>query len=202
MKPFNTLVQTLRTTILSILMLKYALLLPVMALISSTTFVKAEGWQLRADYSEVSFIIRNAGVNVFGEFEEFKGDIHMDWDDHSNSYIRGVVPVASVNTGIGMRDRDLRSDNFFDADKYPEITFESSSIRKKEEGIITVTGNLTIKDVTQEVTFDMRISGTGNARLLTADEIPLNRREFGVGGRSLLLSNNLRAKVQLAIVRR
>ncbi len=164
--------------------------------------VAAKNWELRTDYSEISFLIRNAGVNVFGEFEEFKGDIHMDWNDHSNSYINGTIQVQSINTGISRRDDDLRSDNFFDADQYPVITFESTSIRENEDGSLNVTGNLTIKDVTKELNFDMRISGSGNARILTADEVPFNRRDFNVGGRSFLLSDNFYAKIQLAIIYR
>lgn len=154
----------------------------------------SQQWEFLPEHSKVTFNIRNAGINVSGEFKEFDAKIVFNPDDPSASSINGTIKVNSIETGIGKRDRDLRSDNYFHAEKFPEINFRSKSVKHIEAAMYEIKGVLTIKDVSKNITLKVRyIESKRSAAFRTT--INLNRRDFNVGGRSLILSDDLSAEI-------
>ena len=104
--------------------------------------------QLQAQDKSVSFAIKNAGFTVNGFFETFKSQIVYDAANPSASIFSGEIDVKSINTDNTMRDNHLRKEDYFDVAKFPKIKFSSTSVTQLSEGKLKVTGNLTIKDVT------------------------------------------------------
>ena len=106
-----------------------------------------------ADYSiQPEFTIAFDSKDPKGTFGELSGDITFDPADLDNSYFNVIVPVTSIDTGNKLKSKHARGKDWFEADKYPNITFKSSKITQSDKGF-NVTGNLTIKDVTKEISF-------------------------------------------------
>jgi polyisoprenoid-binding protein YceI len=107
----------------SILTLLFALVIAHSALAAADTFV------IDKAHSSMGFQVRHLFSNVPGKFTDFSGAIHYDEANPEQSSVEVTIKTASVDTGVKMRDDDLRSPNFFDAQKYPEITFKSKSVK-------------------------------------------------------------------------
>lgn len=114
-------------------------------------------WTVDPVHSSIEFQVRNMGiVTVKGFFTDFEGSLHSDGEQVQ---ARGVVKGASVNTRSEKRDEHLRSPEFFDVENHPEIRFESTRFQLAGDGF-DVTGELTIKGITREVTFNATFEGT------------------------------------------
>ena len=137
-------------------------------------------------HSRIGFVARHAMVTkVRGSFNEFEGTGFFDADRPENSHLELVIQAASIDTRNADRDGHLRSNDFFDMDQYPQITFRSSSVEQSGEGEYRVTGDLTIKGVTKPVTVDFDYTGVavdpfGNQRLGLEGTTTINRKEWGV----------------------
>jgi polyisoprenoid-binding protein YceI len=140
--------------------------------------------------STVKFRIKNLGVNVGGSFTGLQGRIQFDPADPAAATIEATVDVNSINTGIDLRDDHLRSDDYFDAKNFPKIRFVSTKVSGGRSGEYKVTGNLTIKDVTKEISFPFTATPQ-NGGYIFAGEFKINRRDYKVGGSSVTLSDNL-----------
>lgn len=116
-----------------------------------TTAAWAFPWQVDQDHTQIRFEVRHILTGLSGTFTDFKGDIYFDPDTPATGRINFTVSVKSVNTNHGKRDTHLRSKDFFNADKYPEMTFSSSSISKVKDNIYQLEGMLTIKGVTKKI---------------------------------------------------
>jgi polyisoprenoid-binding protein YceI len=159
--------------------------------------VPAGTWKVDPAHSSVGFKIRHLMIaNVRGHFSEFEGTVEAAEDDPVNSRAWGSVKVASISTGDPQRDEHLRSPDFFDAERYPEITFESSRVRHVAGGTYEVAGDLTIKGVTREVEFDATVEGTaidpwGVERVGISVRGTINRTDFGLTWQQKLASGGL-----------
>ena len=111
--------------------------------------------------SSMGFQVRHLFSTVPGKFDNCTGTITYDEASPEQSSVEVNIKTASVDTGVKMRDDDLRSPNFFDAAKYPEITFKSKSVKKTGENTFEVTGDLTIHGVTKEVVLKAELIGKG-----------------------------------------
>ncbi|MEX0868337.1 MAG: YceI family protein, partial [Nitriliruptoraceae bacterium] len=137
-------------------------------------------------HSEVGFTARHAMVTkVRGTFTDVDGTIHADGEDISRSSVEVTIDAASVDTRSDDRDGHLRSADFFDVDTYPHITFTSRKIEPQSDSTFSVTGDLTIKDVTHEVSFDVELTGPavdpfGNERIGFEGELTVNRKDWGL----------------------
>jgi polyisoprenoid-binding protein YceI len=133
----------------------------------------------------VGFTVRHLVINkVRGKFNEFTGTITYDERDITRSSMHGTIKTASIDTDNDKRDKDLRSPNFFDTAQYPEITFASKRVEKRDNGYVLI-GDLTIKNVTKEVTIPFAITGKivdpwGKTRIGFEARLRLNRKDFGV----------------------
>ncbi len=112
-------------------------------------------------HTSVNFKVKHMGITfVNGKFEKFDGGIIGNPDKMEEARVFFNVKTASVNTSVSMRDDHLRSADFFDVEKYPAMTFESSRIEKVDDKNYKLHGKLQIKDVTKDVIFDVVYGGT------------------------------------------
>jgi len=165
------------------------------ALLASTAFA-GETFTLDKNHSSLGFKVRHMGVSsVRGEFEDFSMEVSLDEADMTKSSVAFTADPTSVNTRNENRDDHLRTSDFLDIENHPEISFESSSIRKDGEDFI-VTGNLSIRGVTKEVDLKVAVAGPiddpwGNHRLGIEGSVTIDRRDFGVSYNNLLEAGGL-----------
>lgn len=137
-------------------------------------------------HTQITFTVRHLGItNVTGHFRDFDAELEFDKNDLSTLQTSATVDVASIDTGIERRDNHLRSDDFFDAETYPSMTFESTGVEPGEGNSFTLNGNLTIKDVTMPVTLDGELIGVvegmqGNEVAAFAATTTINRFDYGL----------------------
>ena len=112
-------------------------------------------------HSTIGFQVRHLFSKVPGKFNDFSGQIQLDEANPEQSTVEVTIKTASVDTGVKMRDDDLRSPNFFDVKKFPEITFKSISVKRTGENTADVTGNLSMHGVTKEVVLKVELLGKG-----------------------------------------
>jgi polyisoprenoid-binding protein YceI len=137
-------------------------------------------------HSRLGFVARHAMVTkVRGNFNEFEGSVVIDGSDPSKSSATVTAKVASIDTRNAMRDDHLRTNDFLDAEKFPEITFVSTSVSHAGGDDFSVTGDLTVKGVTKSVTIPLEYQGAakdpfGNDRIGFEGSTPIVRSEYGV----------------------
>lgn len=143
-------------------------------------------WDLDPAHTRVGFSAKHAMVtNVRGAFNEVSGSLHVDFDDTAESAAEIVLQVASVDTRNPKRDEHLRSADFFDAEKWPEIVFRSTRIEEVGDNALVVSGDLTIRDVTKPITIPLEFTGAqtdayGDLRAGFEGTRRIDRREFGL----------------------
>ncbi len=136
------------------------------------------------NHSAATFKIRHLMSKVPGRFNALEGSIEVDPENLSTAKVSVTIDVASVDTGNEGRDGDLKSAKFFEVEKHPKMTFESTKVEMKGEGRALVHGNLTIKGVTKPVILDTEIlgfgPGMGGLRAGFEATTTINRQDFGV----------------------
>ena len=157
-------------------------------------------------HSSVSFSARHLMVSkVRGRFGVSGGEIVID-DNHAASAVNAVIEVASVASGDAKRDEHLRSADFFDAERYPTITFRSTGVDDHRDGTFALHGDLTVRDVTKRVTLAGEYLGTqqspwGDTRIGFSAETEVNRKDWGLEWNVALETGGLLVgdKIKLAI---
>lgn len=165
--------------------LKYfsAMVIIMMAAISTHAQTK---WALDNSHSNVKFTVTHLVISeVDGHFKSFTGSMTAAKPDFTDAQIDFSVDIASINTDNEQRDNHLKADDFFDAAKYPKMTFKSVSMKKLTGNKYELTGNLTIRDVTKRVTFAVTYGGTtkdpwGNTKAGFKATTTINRLEYGL----------------------
>ena len=115
-------------------------------------------WELDSENSSAAFVCKHVFSNVRGMFQQPSGTVILDDGSPANSKVDATIKVSSITTGVEERDTHLKSAEFFDAAKYPVITFVSSSVSKSNATSYSVTGNLTMHGVTKPVTLAVTAS--------------------------------------------
>jgi polyisoprenoid-binding protein YceI len=167
----------------------------------------ADQYKIDAVHSSVGFAVKHMAVNtVHGRFTDFSGVILYDDKDVAKSSVDVTIKSASINTDNDGRDKDLRSPNFLEADKYPEITFKSKSVEKKADGFVAH-GTLTIHGVAKDVDLAFTLGGpldTGRGKILgAAAALTINRQDFGVAwtrslaGGELIVANDVKIEINV-----
>jgi polyisoprenoid-binding protein YceI len=119
-------------------------------------------------HSQVGFQVRHLGIsNVRGSFNEYDAKVTFDPADLSTLQVEATVNIASIDTGIERRDTHLKSDDFFNAESFPTLSFKSKGVRNLEGTTFELVGDLTIRDVTKEVVLDSEFLGLGKQRETT-----------------------------------
>lgn len=145
----------------------------------------AKVYAIDKTHSDVSFRVRHLVTKVRGRFADFDAEIRVVPGNPQDSSVRFTVRTASVDTDLPDRDQHLRSADFFDAEKYPEITFVSSRIQPIGKDRYDVTGLLTLRGVTREITLPVTFLGFvadpwGNEKAGFETEVVLDRKDFGM----------------------
>ena len=148
-------------------------------------FAQSKEWKLDRNHSAVSFTIKHMVISeVTGRFDDFDIKLVSSKDDFSDAMLDGTIKVESIDTGNPNRDRHLKTDDFFNAEKFPEIRFKSTSVEKVDEKNYKITGDLTIRDVTKKVTWDAVLNGTlksaRGTRAAWKATLPINRFDYGL----------------------
>jgi len=146
-----------------------------------------ETWQLDPPHSSAQFAVRHLGVStVRGAFTKVSGTVVYDPANLAKSSVQVTLDSNSVDTRVQKRDDDLRSEHYFDVQKYPTITFQSTKVEAAGAGKLRVTGDLTIRGVTKAVTLDVDGPSApmkdpwGNQRMGASATTKINRMDFGV----------------------
>ncbi|MBK5212764.1 MAG: YceI family protein [Flavobacteriaceae bacterium] len=138
-------------------------------------------WKIDGTHSEINFKVKHMMIStVTGSFEKFGGDVETTNKDFKNANFSFSAEIDSVNTNNNDRDTHLKSDDFFGADKFPKLTFTSKSFDGEK-----IVGDLTIKGVTKEVTFETEYNGTavdpyGQTKAGFEFEGQVSRKDFGL----------------------
>jgi polyisoprenoid-binding protein YceI len=143
-------------------------------------------WKVDPTQSKIEFSVRHLQVTtVRGHFASFEGTLVIDEETPSASTVEGTVDVASVHTPLSPRDRNLRSKAFFDAARLPKMSFRSTRLEAFQGDTFKLHGEMTIRDITREVAFDVVNKGemlatAGKRRWAFGASIVLNRKDFGL----------------------
>jgi|SRR5271157_1304071 len=171
-------------------------------------------YQIDSAHSAAHFSVRHMMIsNVRGDFTKVSGTLLLDPDKPANSSVEALIDAASINTREAQRDAHLKSADFFDVEKYPEMAFRSKSVAATGDGELQVKGDLTIHGVTREVT--LSVEGPtpeakdpwGNLRIGATATTRINRKDFGLvwnvaleaGG--VLVGEEIKISIDLEAVR-
>jgi len=155
----------------------------------------ADEYKIDPVHSTVAFSVKHMVVNtVHGRFNDYAGQILFDEKDPSKSSVNVTIKSASVNTDNSQRDGHLKSPDFLDAQKFPEITFQSKSVDKTNDGFVAH-GVLTIRGVSKNVDLPFKLNGPinvgGNGLLGAEASLTINRQDYGVAWSKTLDSGGL-----------
>ena len=175
--------------------------------------VSAETYVIDKNHSDASFRIRHFASKVRGRFADFEGTIQADPAKPEASSVTFTIKTASIDTSQPDRDKHLRSADFFDAEKFPEITFKSSKFTPTGKDKYDVTGTLTMHGVSKEVTLPVTYLGTvkdprGTERASFEIDTKLNRKDFGItwnralDGGGVMLSDDVDVEIALETVKK
>jgi polyisoprenoid-binding protein YceI len=143
-------------------------------------------WNIDETHSGIHFAIRHMVVSkVRGRFAKYSGTIELDDEDLTRSTIEVTIDAASIDTGTAQRDEHLRSADFFDVARFPQMRFRSKRIDKVEDDRYRMLGELTIRDVTREVSLDVEHGGRvtdpmGDQRVGFVAKLAVDRKDFGL----------------------
>ncbi len=161
--------------------------------------------QIVEEGSTIGFAIRHYEINwVEGRFKDFTGSINYDEKDVTKSTVEFTAKIESVDTGVAPRDKHLRTADFFEVEKYPELTFKSTGVERKGKDKYVLNGDLTLKGVTKPVALPFTITGAitdprGNTRFGIDAHTKINRRDFGINYGSALASGGFDVGNEVAI---
>ena len=165
--------------------MKRLFILTLAVLISAAAFA-ADSFVIDKNHSEAIFQVRHMVSRVSGRFDDFAGTINVDRAHPSVSSVEFTIKAPSIDTGVADRDKHLRSADFFDAEKYPEISFKSTSIKPSgKKDVYDVTGVFTMHGVTKTITLPVEFLGfikdpRGNERAGFSTHTTLNRKDYGI----------------------
>lgn len=143
-------------------------------------------WAIDPTHSEIGFKVKHMMfTNVSGKFNQFEATIENEDDAFETSAISFSTDVNSVDTNNADRDNHLRSADFFDVDNFAKLNFKSTAVKKVNEGVYQIDGDLTIKDVTKNISLEAEYSGLmkdpwGNTKIGLSLNGKINRKEFGL----------------------
>lgn len=143
-------------------------------------------YKLDPAHSVIGFAIRHLEIAwVEGRFKDFHGTIRYDDKDITRSAVEFTAQVASIDTGVEARDKHLRTADFFEVEKYPEMSFKSTRVERKGENSYVLHGDLTLKGVTKPVALPFTVTGAikdpwGNTRFGVEAQTKINRRDFQI----------------------
>ena len=146
-------------------------LISVSCLVVIASPVRGETYKFDPTHSKIAFQLRHLLGTARGEFHKFSGTIDFDREHPDRSTVTAIIQVASIDTKIAKRDQHLRSADFFDAAKFPEITFRSRAVKRTGANSGDITGDLTMHGVTRPMTLHVKLASP-----ITGDSLPARTR--------------------------
>ncbi|HMH25217.1 MAG TPA: YceI family protein [Gemmatimonadaceae bacterium] len=173
------------------------------------TLAAPSTWKIDPTHSELSFTIRHMVSKVRGQFDVWTGTIIADPNDWSTASVEVVAQTSTIDTNNERRDADLRSDNHFDADANPTVTFKSTKVTRFAGDSLTVAGNLTMHGITRPVVLRGRFNGMtgapGKRRAGFEAETTINRKDFNMNWNRIvegseMVGDDVRIEIDIAAV--
>ncbi|MDX1331502.1 MAG: YceI family protein, partial [Robiginitalea sp.] len=164
----------------------------IAVLLMTSQVALAQEWT--TDTATVHFRIRNAGIAVKGTFDSVSLSLKRNGNTWKETTLSGRVLAATIDTGFGLRDKHLREGDYFGVETYPWIRMESTELKQTETGHLEGTFRLSIKEHTQEIPLIFTLVESRDTIILET-EFEVDRRAFGLGGKSLILSDRVRVFV-------
>jgi polyisoprenoid-binding protein YceI len=165
-------------------------------------------WQIDPNHANAQFLVKHLGISTIqGEFTKISGTVDLDDQDITKSSVNVTIDATSIYTRVTMRDNDLKSEHFFDVDKYPAMTFQSTQIEKTGDNTAKMTGNLTIRGVTKEVTFDVTgpsapVKAMGTIRRGAEATTTINRQDFGVSADPGMVGDDIQIRIDIEMTQK
>jgi len=177
---------------------------------TSLLFGQEKQWKLDKSHSSIGFTVVHMVVSeVYGRFGDFSIDFTSSKEDFSDAAVTVVIKTNSINTDNESRDKDLKSDHFFSAEKFPEIRFTSDSFDKIEGNKYRLVGDLTVRDVTKKAVFDAEYRGSVKTQRGTVmawkATTTINRFDYGltwdrmIEGTGLVVGENVTIQVSMEL---
>ena len=169
-------------------------------------------WVIDPVHSQATFAVRHMMIStVKGQFKVISGSLNLEEEHPENSWVEAQADAASIDTRDANRDAHLRSPDFFDAEKYPTITFKSTKVEPSGDGKYKVLGDLTMHGVTQPVVFDAEYFGQGkdpwgNQRAGLTATTKIKRKEWGLNWNQVLeaggmaVSDEVKIEIDLSVI--
>ena len=188
-------------------MRKFSFVIPILFAISVAA--QTDTWQIDPNHSAAQFAVRHFGIStVRGAFTKVSGTVQYNAADVTKSSVDITIDSSSVDTRVEARDKDLRSPNFFDVEKYPTITFKSKKVEAAGKGKLKITGDLTIHGVTKEAVLD--VDGPngpfkdprGNQHMGASATTQINRTDFGVNGSPGGVGNEIQIVIDVEMLQK
>lgn len=175
--------------------------------LSVTAIAQSSVWQLDPVHSSAQFAVRHMGIStVRGTFTKLSGSAHYDPAAAKNDSVEVTIETGSVDTRVEMRDNDLRSDHFFDVQKYPAMIFRSTKIESLGADKLKITGDLTIRGLSKSVSLDVEgptkpiDDGHGHLHMGVSATGTLNRTDFGMTGYQGVVGNDINLTIDAELV--
>ena len=177
---------------------------------TTATLIPTGTYTVDPAHSRVGFAVKHLGIaTVRGEFGTFEGGLELG-EDAATAY--GTVRAASVDTNEPQRDEHLRSGDFFDVERFPEIAFRSTAIRPLDEDTFEVVGDLTMRGITREIALEAEIQGSeidpwGNERVGLEITGQISRGDYGMkfnqalGSGNMLVSDKVKLSLDISAVK-
>lgn len=189
-------------------MTRFWLVLAAVAAFAIPASAQVDTWQIDPNHSAAQFAVKHMGIStVRGAFSKISGTVQYDPSDPSKTVIDVTIDTNSVDTRVEPRDKDLRSDHFFDVEKYPAITFKSKKVESSGAGKLKVTGDLTIHGATKEVV--LNVDGPngpikdprGNQHMGASATTQVSRKDFGVNGAPGGVADDVQITIDVEMVK-
>ena len=174
----------------------------------SPALAQVETWKIDPNHSAAQFAVRHLGIStVRGEFRKVTGSANYDPSDPGKTLLEATIDASTVDTRVEMRDKDLRSPNFLDVEKYPTITFKSKRAESAGAGKLKITGDLTIHGVAREVVLD--VDGPtapvkdprGNFHMGASATTTISRKDFGVNGAPAMAGDEVSITIDAELIK-
>jgi polyisoprenoid-binding protein YceI len=153
-----------------------------------TILAQSPAWKVTK--SKISFKIKNAGLTVDGTFKGLEAGIHFDPAKAYGNKIEASIDVKTINTSVDARDKHLKKEEYFDAEKFPKITMTASSFSKGADGAFKGFFSLSIKGTTKTVPVIFNFTET-NGKAMLSGTFKINRLDYKIGGSSWVLSDDV-----------
>jgi polyisoprenoid-binding protein YceI len=188
-------------------MSRFVLTLVAAVSLAASAAAQAGTWQIDPMHTSAQFSVRHLAVStVRGAFTKVTGSATFDPSNPSKTALDATIEAASVDTRVEMRDKDLRSANFLDAEKFPTLTFHAKQTKAAGSGKLQITGDLTIHGITKEVVLDVDGPSAaikdpwGNKRIGASASTKINRKDFAVNGLPAVVGDEITITIDAELI--